>query len=126
MNRRVALREICHSRTGDKADSVTLSLIPYDPDHYEFVRGYVTAERVKEYFGNMVEGTVERYEVPNIAAFNFVLNGALDGGCHRSLRPDQHGKALSGAFLDLEVDLPANLDLPRLGEFGFEPASGDS
>ncbi len=119
--RRIQLREFCYSRTGDKSDSLTLSLIPYDPANYEFVRENVTAARVKEYFGSMCQGPVERYELPNIAALNFVLHRALGGGCNKTLRNDLHGKALSGPFLDMEVQIPDNFRLPKMGPYGLEP-----
>lgn len=106
MSTRIELRRFCHSRTGDKMNDVTLSLIPYDPRHYEFIRTHITAERVKAYFGPMVRGPVERFELPNISALNFVLHDALGGGSTRTLRRDLHGKALSGPFLDLVVEVP--------------------
>jgi hypothetical protein len=123
MSRRIELRELCHSRTGDKSDSLTLSLIPYDPSHYEFLRSEITADRVKAYFGTMVRGAVDRYEMPNISALNFVLNQGLGGGCNKTLRNDLHGKALSGPFLDMEIDVPDDFRLPRMGKFGLEPTS---
>jgi hypothetical protein len=112
MSSRVALREFCCSRAGDKSDSLTLSLIPYDPRHYEHVRTHVTAEVVKDYFGEMVRGEVVRYELPNIHALNFVLTRALGGGSTRTLRNDLHGKALSGPFLDLEIEQPPGFHPP--------------
>lgn len=112
MNRRVELRKICHSRAGDKGDSVNLSLIPYDPDHYDLIRREITVERVREHFGDSVKGEIERYELPNISALNFVLNGALGGGSTRALGRDIHGKALSGVFLDMPIDIPVDLNLP--------------
>jgi hypothetical protein len=112
MSRKIQLRELCHSRTGDKGDSVTLSLIAYDPDHYELIREAVTAESVRTYFGGMMTGRVDRYEMPNIGALNFVLYQALGGGCSKSLRRDIHGKALSGVFLDMEIEVPDDLKRP--------------
>lgn len=106
MSTRMELRRFCHSRTGDKMNDVTLSLIPYDPRHYEFIRTHVTAELVKAYFGSMVQGPVERFELPKISALNFVLHDALGGGSTRTLRRDLHGKALSGPFLDMLVEVP--------------------
>ena len=69
----------------------------------------VTSERVKEHFGSMVQGRVDRYEVPNVRALNFVLYGALGGGGPRSLRSDSLGKTLGGALVRLEIDVPASL-----------------
>jgi hypothetical protein len=98
------LREIAHSRTGDKGNISNISVIPYDAKHYPLLRKQVTAERVRAHFAGIVEGQVVRYELPNIAALNFVMTGALGGGVTRSLALDAHGKSLSSALLDLEID----------------------
>ncbi|HHV79860.1 MAG TPA: hypothetical protein GXX40_09690 [Firmicutes bacterium] len=98
------LREIAHSRAGDKGNICNVSLICYDPKDYELIKSKVTAERVKEFFKGIVEGEVVRYEVPSIAALNFVMHGALAGGVTRSLRLDLHGKSLSSALLELEIE----------------------
>jgi hypothetical protein len=97
------LREIAHSRTGDKGDISNISVIVYDSDDYELVRREVTAERVKAWFEGVVEGEVARYELPNIGALNFVMQKALGGGVTRSLAVDMHGKSLSSALLELEI-----------------------
>jgi hypothetical protein len=96
-------------------------LIPYDPGHYEHLRVHVTAERVGEYFGEMVRGEVFRYELPNIGALNFVLAQALGGGSTKTLRNDLHGKALSGPFLDLEVEPPPDFRGFEVGPYGVAP-----
>jgi hypothetical protein len=123
MSRQMELRAFCHSRSGDKSDAVTLSLIPYDPRHYDLIRDQVTVARVKAYFGSMCRGQVERYELANISALNFVLNNALGGGCNRTLRSDLHGKTLSGPFLDMTVEVPDDFRPPVSGPFGLEPDS---
>jgi hypothetical protein len=97
------LREIAHSRTGDKGNTSNISVIAFDPRHYELIRREVTAERVKELFSGIVSGDVVRYELPNLGALNFVMHDALGGGVTRSLRLDIHGKGLSSALLDMEV-----------------------
>lgn len=99
------LHEIAHSRAGDKGGDSCISVILYDPDHYAALAKALTAERVKAHFGPIVEGDVERYEVPSIGALNFVLRRALAGGVTRSLRLDRHGKSLSGVMLEMEIDL---------------------
>ncbi|MET4384957.1 hypothetical protein ABIB73_000692 [Bradyrhizobium sp. F1.4.3] len=99
------LREVAHSRTGDKGNTSNISVIAFDPANYAFLREHVTAERVKTLFTGIVRGDVKRYEMPTIGALNFVLMDALGGGVTRSLALDQHGKSLSSALLDL--DLPA-------------------
>lgn len=101
------LRELAHSRTGDKGNTLNVSLICYDARHYEHLRTEVTAERVRAFLGDVVLGDVVRYELPQLAAFNFVLGKALGGGVTRSLALDAHGKSMSSALLDLEVLAPA-------------------
>jgi hypothetical protein len=97
------LREIAHSRTGDKGNTANISLIAYRAEDYPLLEKYVTAERVKEHFSGLVRGEVVRYELPRIAALNFVLDQALHGGVTRSLALDAHGKSLSSALLTLEI-----------------------
>ncbi|HEX2911003.1 MAG TPA: hypothetical protein VH186_09365 [Chloroflexia bacterium] len=97
------LRSLAHSRTGDKGNISNLSLIAYNKEDYERLKAEVTAARVKEWFRDIVHGEVIRYELPKLAAFNFVLNDALGGGVTRSLSLDSHGKSLSSAFLDMEI-----------------------
>ena len=97
------LREIAHSRTGDKGNISNLSLIAFRMEDYPKLKVEVTAERVKEWFRDIVQGEVIRYELPNLGAFNFVLIEALGGGVTRSLSLDAHGKSLSSAFLDMEI-----------------------
>ncbi|HEX7907449.1 MAG TPA: hypothetical protein VF534_05065 [Paraburkholderia sp.] len=101
------LRELAHSRTGDKGNTLNISVVCYDPAHYEHLRAVLTPERVKTHLGEVVRGAVVRYELPAIAAFNFVLGNALGGGVTRSLALDAHGKSLSSALMDLDVDAPA-------------------
>jgi hypothetical protein len=98
------LREIAHSRTGDKGNTSNISVIAYDQRHYPLLREQVTAERVKELFSGIAGGSVVRYELPNIGALNFVLHNALAGGVTRSLALDAHGKGLSSALLDLDIE----------------------
>jgi hypothetical protein len=97
------LREIAHSRSGDKGDVANISVIAFDAGDYAFLCAEVTAERVAEHFGQLVHGNVTRYELPRIAALNFVLTRALGGGVLRSLALDTHGKALSSALLSMEI-----------------------
>lgn len=105
---KTVLREICHSRAGDKDDTSNVALIAYDKANYEAIRKAVTADVVKQHFGSLVRGEVVRYELPQLGALNFVLREALDGGNTRSLRVDGFGKSFSSLMLSLEVDL----DLP--------------
>jgi hypothetical protein len=97
------LREIAHSRTGDKGNTSNISVIAYDPANYDFIKQHVTAERVKAYFSEIVQGEVVRYELPNVGALNFVMYQALGGGVTRTLALDIHGKSLSSAMMNLEL-----------------------
>jgi hypothetical protein len=97
------LRDIAHSRTGDKGNISNISLIVYNMEDYELIRAQVTEEKVKEWFSDMVNGEVKRYELPKLGALNFVLYEALGGGVTRSLAIDMHGKSLSSALLEMEI-----------------------
>jgi hypothetical protein len=98
------LRDLAHSRTGDKGNTLNISVICYDARHCEHLRTALTEERVKAFLSDVVLGDVRRYELPRLAAFNFVLGNALGGGVTRSLALDAHGKALSSALMDLEIE----------------------
>ena len=100
----VKLRELAHSRTGDKGNTSNISVIAYHEKDFERLKAQVTAERVKALFKGVVEGEVKRYELPNIAALNFVMTNALGGGVTRSLALDAHGKSLSSALLEMEIE----------------------
>ncbi len=105
------LREIAHSRTGDKGNISNISVIAYDAKHYPLLLAQVTSARVRAHFAGIVEGEVVRYELPNLSALNFVMNRALGGGVTRSLALDAHGKSLSSALLDLEIDVDRGLSV---------------
>ena len=98
------LREIAHSSTGDKGNTSNISLIAYRAEDYEKLKNAVTAEKVKAFFSDIVTGDVVRYELPNIGALNFIMYGALGGGVTRTLAHDMHGKGLSAAILDMDID----------------------
>ncbi|MFN8051911.1 MAG: hypothetical protein U0Q22_10765 [Acidimicrobiales bacterium] len=100
------LRDLCGVRSGDKGDISDLSLFADDLASFDVIRREVTAERVAEHFGDLVRGTVTRYEVPNVWALKFVMTDALGGGGPRSLRADNLGKTLGGALLRLRIEVP--------------------
>ncbi|MGV2291721.1 hypothetical protein AAHK20_23620 [Trinickia sp. YCB016] len=100
------LRELAHSRTGDKGNTLNVSVICRDPHHYEHLRAHLSAERVKAWLADIVHGDVVRFELPRLASFNFVLGDALGGGVTRSLAIDAHGKSISSVLLDIEVAEP--------------------
>lgn len=103
---RVPLVQLAHARSGDKGDSANIGVIAYAPELYMILVKELTADHVKQHFSTWVKGPVERYELPNLDALNFVLHGALDGGGTVSLRTDAQGKVLSAALLRLEIDVP--------------------
>ena len=99
------LIEIAHTRSGDKGDTANIGLIARREEHYPVLLREVTAERVKQHFGDRCKGSVERFELPNIGALNFLLHGALGGGGTLSMRADAQGKTLGAALLRMEVDV---------------------
>ena len=100
------LYRIAHTRSGDKGDTCNIGVIAYDPRHYPILIREVTAERVKSHFGDLVKGKVERFELPNLGALNFLLHQSLGGGGTVSLRTDAQGKTFGAALLSLEIELP--------------------
>jgi len=103
------LFDIAHSRAGDKGNTLVLSLIPYDEANYEMLCTKVTAEKVKAHLEHLVHGNIIRYELPNIASLSFVCHDALSGGVTTSLALDTHGKSLSYALLEMEIDISNHL-----------------
>jgi hypothetical protein len=99
------LYEIAHSRAGDKGNTLTLSLIPYKEEDYGLLCRQATAEKVKTHLKDVVHGEIVRYELPNIASLQFVCQQALSGGVTTSLVMDTHGKTLSYALLEMEIDV---------------------
>lgn len=98
------LYEIAHSRAGDKGNTLILSLIPFDENDYELLRTLVTVEKVRQHFKDVIHGDIIRYELPNISALQFVCQQALAGGVTTSLVMDTHGKTMSYALLEMEID----------------------
>ena len=103
---KVQLVKIAHARSGDKGDTANVGLIALKPEIYPVLVREVTAERVKEHFGDMVKGDVERFELPNLNALNFLLHGSLGGGGTLSLMTDAQGKTFSTALLRMYIDVP--------------------
>ena len=100
-----SLYNIAHSRSGDKGNRSNISLICYQPMHYELVRDQVTEARVLELFTHKGASKVTRYELPKLHAFNFVIDDVLEGGVNDSLCLDSHGKTLSSLLLGLSIEL---------------------
>ncbi|OLB09069.1 MAG: hypothetical protein AUH06_00790 [Gemmatimonadetes bacterium 13_2_20CM_69_27] len=106
--RRVRLLDLAHARSGDKGDTANVGLIALKPEYYPILVKQVTAARVARHFKGMIKGPVERYELPNLGALNFLLHGALDGGGTISLKTDAQGKVFSTALLRLEIEIEAS------------------
>lgn len=103
---RMRLLDLAHARSGDKGDTANVGVIARRPELYPILVEWLTAERVKRHFGDMVRGDVVRYELPNLCALNFLLHGALDGGGTVSLMTDAQGKTFSTALLRMELEVP--------------------
>ncbi|MDX1495048.1 MAG: hypothetical protein R3253_13350 [Longimicrobiales bacterium] len=103
---KVQLVHLAHARSGDKGDTANVGVIAYDEAHYDLLKEQLTFEAVKAHFGSMVKGEVERFELPNLAALNFLLHGALGGGGTMSLMNDAQGKVFSTALLRMEIEVP--------------------
>ena len=103
---RVRLVDIAHARSGDKGDTANVGVIALKPEWYPLIQMALTRARVKEHFQSVITGDVERYELPNLTALNFLLHGALDGGGTLSLKTDAQGKVFSTALLRLTIDVP--------------------
>ena len=100
---KIRLSEICHGRSGDKGDAANIGLIAYKREDYELIKEKVTADAVKRYFEGICLGKVERFEMPNINALNFILHDTLGGGGTVSLKNDSQGKTLASALLMMEI-----------------------
>ena len=102
------LRELAHTRAGDKGDVSNIAVIAYAAVDYPRLAEHLTVERVRACLGELAQGEIRRYELPGLGALNFVIEGALVGGVTRSLALDQHGKSLSSSLLD--IDIPGSRD----------------
>ena len=102
---KVPLSKIAHTRSGDKGDTCNIGVIAYDARHYPVLVRELTPERVKSFFGGLVHGKVERFELPNLGALNFLLHESLGGGGTVSLRIDAQGKTFGAALLRIEIEL---------------------
>jgi hypothetical protein len=102
---RVQLIRIAHARSGDKGDTANIGVIARKPEFYPILARYLTAEKVAEHFSGICLGRVERFELPNLCALNFLLHEALGGGGTKSLKNDAQGKALSSVMLRMELEI---------------------
>jgi hypothetical protein len=106
----IRLGDVAHARSGDKGSSANVGVIAYTAEGYGFLERALTAERVAEYFRPLGPTKTTRYELPNLGALNFVLEGVLAGGGSRSLRVDAQGKALGQAILEMNLPLEGDAD----------------
>ena len=111
---KVRLVDIAHARSGDKGDTANVGLIAVQREWYPLLERHVTRDRVAEHFVGMIDGGVDRFELPNLGALNFLLHGALDGGGTLSLKTDAQGKVFSTALLRMIIDVPDD-EARRLG-----------
>jgi hypothetical protein len=116
---KIRLLDIAHARSGDKGDTANVGVIALRTRWYPLLERELTRERVARHFAGAITGGVERYELPNLGALNFLLHGALGGGGTLSLKTDAQGKVFSTALLRLELDVPdaeaRQLGLPGAG-----------
>jgi hypothetical protein len=106
---KVQLRHIAHGRSGDKGDTVNVGVIALKPEFWPVIREQITIDRVRQHFGDLVKGGIDRFELPNLHALNFLLHESLGGGGTVSLMTDAQGKTFSTAMLRMEIDLPDEL-----------------
>jgi hypothetical protein len=109
MRKKVRLYEVANARSGDKGDASNVGLIAKSPQLFEIIREQATQERVKEHFREVCRGGVDRYEVPNLLAFNFILHDSLGGGGTESLKTDAQGKTHAQGLLQMEIEVPEEL-----------------
>ena len=102
----ISLLKLAHARSGDKGDTANVGLIALKDEYYPLLVREITADRVKQHFGEIVKGDVERFELPNLKALNFLLHESLGGGGTRSLMTDAQGKTFSTALLRMNIDVP--------------------
>jgi hypothetical protein len=107
----VRLLQLAHARSGDKGDTANVGLIALKPHYYTVLEREVSAARVARHFRGIIKGPVERFELPNLGALNFLLHGALGEGGTLSLKTDAQGKVFSTALLRMEIDVPRGLDV---------------
>jgi len=111
---RITLMEIAHARSGDKGDASNIGLIAYTNSGYEVLKHCVSKEAVKEHFRLICSGEVERFEVPNLKALNFILHNSLGGGGSEIVKTDAQGKTHGQGLLQMEIDLPDGISLSDL------------
>ena len=123
--KRLPLYAMAHARSGDKGDGSNVGVLAYDDRGYEILKAWLTPERVKAHFGEIVRGRVDRYDLPNLRGLNFILHDSLGGGGSASLKTDAQGKTHGMALLRMDVEVPDDYQPPRAGLDGAMKSGGE-
>ena len=123
--KKIPLYAMAHGRSGDKGGASNVGIAAYDETGYAILREWLTPERVRTHFDGIVCGEVERYEMPNLLALNFILHDSLGGGGSASLKNDAQGKTHAMGLLRMTVEVPDDYDPPRVGTCGAVAPGGD-
>jgi hypothetical protein len=116
---------MAHARSGDKGDGSNVGVLAYDDRGYEILKSWLTPDRVKAHFGEIVKGRVDRYDLPNLRGLNFILHDSLGGGGSASLKTDAQGKTHGMALLRMTVEVPDDYQLPTVGQDGAMRSGGE-
>jgi hypothetical protein len=123
--KRLPLYAMAHARSGDKGDGSNVGVLAYDDRGYEILKAWLTPDRVKAHFGEIVKGQVDRYDLPNLRGLNFILHDSLGGGGSASLKTDAQGKTHGMALLRIHVEVPDDYVPPRVGLDGALKSGGE-
>ena len=123
--KRIPLYAMAHARSGDKGDGSNVGVVAYDARGYDLLKAWLTPERVKAHFGEIVKGRVERHDIPNLRGLNFILHDSLGGGGSASLKTDAQGKTHGMAMLRMIVEVPDDYDPPKVGTSGATAPGGE-
>jgi len=123
--KRIPLYAMAHARSGDKGDGSNVGVLAYDDRGFEILKAWLTPERVKAHFGEIVRGPVDRYDLPNLRGLNFILHDSLGGGGSASLKTDAQGKTHGMALLRMLVEVPDEYEPPRVGLAGAMRSGGE-
>ena len=123
--KRVPLYAMAHARSGDKGDGSNVGVLAYDDRGYGILKAWLTPDRVKAHFGEIVKGRVDRYDLPNLRGLNFILHDSLGGGGSASLKTDAQGKTHGLALLRMVVEVPDDYEPPSVGLHGASKPQGE-
>jgi hypothetical protein len=123
--KRLPLYAMAHARSGDKGDGSNVGVLAYDDRGYEILKAWLTPDRVKAHFGEIVKGRVDRYDLPNLRGLNFILHDSLGGGGSASLKTDAQGKTHGMALLRMIVEVPDDYAPRGVGTEGAKKSGGE-